>query len=673
MGSHLATYEGKNGVSFMVWAPNAKNVYVCGEFNEWNLESNPMINLNNSGIWSVFIEGLKEGEAYKYNVVGCDGISRLKSDPYATFSELRPNTASIVYNLEGYEWSDHKWQEKKAKKAFDKEPMNIYEVNLGSWKRKWDGEFFTYEELFEMIDYVKDMGYTHIEIMPITEFPLDMSWGYQTVGFYSPTSRHGNPNEFRRFVEKCHENDLGVILDMAYSHFCRDAHGLYKFDGSPQFEYKDPTKADNKGWGTAHFDLGKPEVNSFLLSNLLYWFKEFHIDGIRVDAVSSMLYLDYDGGDWKPNKYGGRENLEAISFLRKMNETAYKYIDNPIIIAEESTSWPMVTGPTYNGALGFTYKWNMGWMNDTLKYMEMDSVYRKYHHELITFSFMYAFSENFVLPLSHDEVVHGKKSLLDKMPGDAWQKFAGLRLLYAYYMIHPGKKLLFMGSEFGQGLEWRYAYGLEWELLEREPHSKMKDYVKDLNHMYKNDKALHQIDNSYDGFDFIDPHNSDQSVITLMRKGKDEKDFTIAVLNFTPIVHYDYKIGVPYKGVYEEVFNTDAEKYWGSNQTMNGEELFSKDKKWHNKEYCINIKVPPLGATFIKLKDAYKKTKVSKVSVECIDRKEKNHIDAKLKAEEIKSALELRAKKNAEEKRERINSHKKNIKIDLKKLSKIKK
>ncbi|MGL4914470.1 MAG: 1,4-alpha-glucan branching protein GlgB, partial [Romboutsia sp.] len=433
--------------------------------------------------------------------------------------------------------------------------------------------------------------------------PLDQSWGYQTIGYYSASSRYGDPKGLKAFIDKCHQNEIGVILDFAYSHFCKDNHGLYKFDGSAQFEYSDSWKAENIGWGTAHFDLGKPEVNSFLLSNVLYWFKEFHIDGIRVDAVSSMLYLDYDSGEWRPNKYGGRENLEAIDFIKRLNETAYEHIENPLIIAEESTAWPMVTGPTYKGALGFTYKWNMGWMNDTLKYMEMDPVYRKHHHELITFSFMYAFSENFILPLSHDEVVHGKKSLLDKMPGDPWQKFAGLRTLYAYYMIHPGKKLLFMGSEFGQGLEWRYAYGLEWELLEREPHIKMQEYVKDLNNLYKNEKAMHEIDNSYEGFDFIDANNKDQSVVVLMRKGKKPKDFVIAIINFTPVVHYDYKIGVPYYGTYEEVLNTDSEKYWGSGQTMEGNELVAVCEKWHNKDYHIKVKVPPMGVTFIKGKN----------------------------------------------------------------------
>lgn len=595
-------YKGEVGNSFAVWAPNAKAVYLVGDFNNWNETSHSLTNMYDSGIWSIFTTDLGEGEIYKYNVVGCDGVSRLKSDPYGTFSELRPKTASVVYEGIDYKWKDEKYLEKKNNIMPNNEPMNIYEVHLGSWKRKWDGGFFSFEELYEMIDYAKDMGYTHIELMPITEHPLDMSWGYQTVGYYATTSRHGNPDEFKAFVDKCHENNLGIILDFAYSHFCKDEHGLYRFDGSPQFEYEDPLKAENLGWGTVHFDLGKPEVNSFLLSNVMYWFKEFHVDGIRVDAVSSILYLDYDIGDWRPNKYGGRENIEGIDFLRRLNEVVYENIKNPLIIAEESTSWPMVTSPTYLGGLGFSNKWNMGWMNDTLKYMEMDPVYRKHHHNLITFSFMYAFSENFILPLSHDEVVHGKKSLLDKMSGDEWQRFASLRLLYSYYMIHPGKKLLFMGGEFGQGLEWRYAYGLEWQLLDIEQHAKTKVFVKELNNLYRKEKALYEIDNSYEGFDFIDPHNEDQSIVTLMRKGKDEDEFIIGILNFTPVVYYDYKVGVPYLDIYEEVFNSDDEKYWGSNQTMKNAELYAVDNKWHNQPYHIKIKVPPLGATFIKLK-----------------------------------------------------------------------
>ncbi|WP_443082192.1 1,4-alpha-glucan branching protein GlgB [Terrisporobacter sp.] len=601
LGNHKAKYNGEEGISFAVWAPNAKNVYLVGDFNNWNEISHPLENFEESGIWTIFITELSQGDRYKYNVVGCDGVSRLKADPYGLFSELRPNTASIIHESKDYNWKDKNYFDLKNKKDLSNEPMNIYEVHLGSWKRKWDGEFLTFKELYEIVDYVKDMGYTHIELMPITEYPLDMSWGYQTVGYFATTSRHGKPEEFKAFVNRCHEKGLGIILDFAYSHFCKDIHGLYRFDGSPQYEYAEPSKAENIGWGTVHFDLGKPEVNSFLLSNVIYWFKEFHIDGIRVDAVSSILYLDYDIGDWKPNKYGGRENIEGIDFLRILNEVVYKEIKNPLLIAEESTAWPMVTGPTYVGGLGFTYKWNMGWMNDTLKYMEMDPIYRKYHHDLITFSFMYAFSENFILPLSHDEVVHGKKSLLDKMSGDEWQRFAGLRLLYAYYMLHPGKKLLFMGGEFAQGLEWRYSYGLEWQLLEREQHKKMQTYVKDLNHLYINEKSLYEVDNSFEGFDFIDPHNEEQSVVILMRKGKDKNEFIIGILNFTPIVYYDYKVGVPYIGVYEEIFNTDDKKYWGSNQTMESTKIFSQEEKWQNQPHHIKIKVPPMGATLIKV------------------------------------------------------------------------
>ena len=601
LGNHKAEHKGEQGIAFSVWAPNAKAVYLVGDFNNWDETSHPLEKFENSGIWTTFTAELKEGDNYKYNVIGYDGVSRFKSDPYGTYSELRPNTASIVYEPSEYKWNDKNYLDEKNKKDLNREPINIYEVHLGSWKRKCNGDFYKFDELYDMIDYAKDMGYTHIELMPITEHPLDMSWGYQAVGYYATTSRHGTPDQFKAFVNKCHESGLGIILDFAYSHFCKDIHGLYRFDGTPQFEYSEPTKAENLGWGTVHFDLGKPEVNSFLLSNVMYWFKEFHVDGIRVDAVSSILYLDYDRVDWKPNKYGGKENLEGIDFLRRLNEVAYENISNPLIIAEESTAWPLVTGPTYVGGLGFSNKWNMGWMNDTLRYMEKDPIYRKYHHDLITFSFTYAYSENYILPLSHDEVVHGKKSLLDKMPGDGWQKFANLRLLYAYYMIHPGKKLLFMGGEFAQGIEWRHDYGLEWQLLEVEPHSKMKDYVKNLNYLYRSEKSLYEVDDSYEGFDFIDPHNDQDSIIVLMRKGKKEKEFIIGILNFTPVVRYDYKIGVPYMGVYEEVFNSDDEKYWGSGQTMGDAKIYSTDEKWHNQPYHINIKVPPLGATFIKM------------------------------------------------------------------------
>lgn len=603
MGAHKVQKGKEKGITFTVWAPNADQVYLSGEFNDWNKTSHPMKNLEKSGIWNIFIPKMDFRDLYKFNVVDKNGNSKLKSDPFAFYSQMRPETASIVFDIDNYSWKDKKWIEKREKTTYKDLPMNIYEVHLGSWKRKWDGEFFSYEELYELIDYVCEIGYTHIEILPITEHPLDESWGYQTIGYYSPTSRYGDCTSLMKFIDRCHKKDIGVILDFAYSHFCKDDHGLYKFDGTPQFEYEDKLKAENIGWGTAHFDLGKPEVQSFLISNAIYWLEKFHVDGIRMDAVASMLYLDYDIGPWKPNKYGGRENIEAIEFLRMFNEVIHKEIKNPIIIAEESTSWPMVSAPSYKGGLAFDSKWNMGWMNDTLKYMQMDSIYRKHHHELITFSFMYAFSENFILPLSHDEVVHGKKSLLDKMPGDPWQKFAGVRLLYAYMMLHPGKKLLFMGCEFAQGLEWRFAYGLEWELLMNEPHKLMQTYTRDLNLLYKNEKAMYEIDEHNSGFDFIDPHNIDQSVIVIMRKGKKKEDFIIGVLNFTPVFHPEYRIGVPYEGVYEEVLSSDDKEYWGSGQTMKGMDLESENIAWHNKQYSINIKVPPMGATFIKGKN----------------------------------------------------------------------
>ena len=642
MGAHFITENRKRGVRFTTWSPRASKIYIIGDFNNWELkEEYSMKKINERGIWSLFIPKLEEGIKYKFAVANeCGNNTVYKADPYAFKSELRPNTASVLTKIKSFRWGDKRWLNKREKEGLDNKPMNIYELHLGSWKRK-DGEFMTYEEISEvLVEYIKEMGYTHVEFMPINEHPLDASWGYQGVGYYSVTSRYGDLNGLKALINKLHKNNIGVLLDWVPSHFCKDEHGLFMFDGSPTYEYEAWWKANNEGWGTCNFDLGRPEVKSFLFSNAMYWINEFHIDGLRVDAVSNMLYLDYgrEYGEWEPNIYGGNGNLEAIAFLKELNTIIKKEGKGAITVAEESTSWEGITKPVEEDGLGFDYKWNMGWMNDTLKYMEMDPIYRKHHHELITFSFMYAFSENFILPLSHDEVVHGKKSLLDKMPGDPWQKFASLRTLYAYYMMHPGKKLLFMGSEFGQGLEWRYAYGLEWELLEREPHMKMKDYVKDLNHLYKNEKALHEIDNTYEGFDFIDPHNSEQSIITLMRKGKNERDFIIAVINFTPVVRYNYKIGVPYEGVYEEVFNTDNEKYWGSNQTMENSELTSYPEKWHNKDNHIRIKVPPLGATFIKGKelkiDTIQIDPNSKVSIGGKDKKV-NKVNPKTKTQKL--------------------------------------
>lgn len=594
LGCREFRFDDKEGFLFTVWAPNAKEVYLVGDFNNWDRNSHLM--KNNEGIWEIFIDNAKYDDLYKFRVIGKDNIERLKSDPYARFSEFRPNNASVIYKSD-FVWTDNDWQNKK--RDFN-EPMNIYEVHFGSWKRKWTGDFFSYKELFELIDYVKDMEYTHIEIMPITEHPLDKSWGYQATGYYSVTSRYGTPDEFKSFVNECHKNNIGIILDLPYSHFCKDEHGLYRFDGTTLYEYKDPKKSENIGWGTAHFDVGKGEVISFLISNAMFWLNEYHIDGIRVDAVSSMLYLDYERSDYTPNIYGGHENIEAMNFLKKLNQVISKYTKNPLIIAEESTSWAGVTSPVYTGGLGFSYKWNMGFMNDILKYMSLDPIYRKYHHNLITFSFMYAFSEKFILSFSHDEVVHGKKSMLDKMYGDCFEKFASLRSLYSYYMIHPGKKLLFMGSEFGQGLEWRYSYSLEWELLNIEPHKKMKDFVRDLNILYKNEKSLYELDFTYNGFDFIDANNNSQSIIVLMRKGVKKEDFIISVINFTPVYYENYRIGVPYQTDYCEVLNSDSKKYFGAGYTMEGLKIKSENISYHNKRYSINIKVPPMGAVFIK-------------------------------------------------------------------------
>ena len=593
LGSHKSRYKGKIGICFNVWAPNAKNVYLVGDFNDWNKEAYPMENIEGSGIWTIFLTNAKQGQAYKYNVIGCDGVSRMKSDPYAVFSEKRPNTASIIYTNDNYKWNDRKWQREKQKIVHDNSPMNIYEVHLGSWKRKWDGEFFSYEELYEMIEYVKDMGYTHIELMPITEHPLDESWGYQTIGYYSSTSRYGTPTEFKAFIDKCHENGIGVILDFAYSHFCKDAHGLYKFDGSAQFEYSDPLKAENIGWGTAHFDLGKPEVNSFLISNVLYWFNEYHIDGIRVDAVSSMLYLDYDIGEWRPNKYGGRENLEAIDFLKRLNKIVYTTVNNPIIIAEESTAWPMVTGPTYSGALGFTYKWNMGWMHDFLDYMKLDPYFRKDNHNKMTFGMSYATSEKFILVLSHDEVVHLKCSMINKMPGLLEDKFKNLKAGYLFMFGHAGKKLLFMGQDFGQAHEWNEKVQLDWWECDNPLNKDLQDFVRDLLHIYKKFPAMYALDDSWDGFEWVNADDRERSIFSFIRKDSTEKNALLFVINFTPVERDDYMVGVPNAGTYSLVLNEHG-------LVTEKKSLRAKKGECDGKKYHISYPLPAYGCAVFK-------------------------------------------------------------------------
>ncbi len=604
LGAHLIEHNGVKGVSFNLWAPNAKQVNIVGDFNSWRGRDYPMKRVSDLGVWNIFISDLTEGELYKYEIYTEDGTTILKADPYAFYSEVRPNTASRIASLSGYEWKDKKWQEDKKVGSIYDSPINIYEIHLGSWKRKEDGSFYNYREMAEnVIEYVLEMGYTHVEILPINEHPFDGSWGYQITGYYSITSRYGTPKDFMYFVDRCHQSGIGVILDWVPAHFCKDDHGLWKFDGMSLYEYSNPEMGENLDWGTAIFDYGKKEIVSFLISNAIFWFDVYHIDGLRVDAVSYMIYLDYGQKEnyFLRNKYGGRENLEAIEFLKKLNETVFNNFPNALMIAEESTAWPLVTAPIHLDGLGFNFKWNMGWMNDMLRYMEMDPIYRKWNHNLITFSFMYAFSENYILPLSHDEVVHGKRSLLDKMPGDYWEKFGNLRILYAYMIAHPGKKLLFMGGEFGQFIEWDYKKGLDWMLIDFEMHKKMQNFIKKLNCFYKKEKSLYELDSEYRGFSWIDHQNHEESIITFMRRGRKKDDFIIVLCNFTPVPRNGYRIGVPYGGEYEEVFNSDLEEFGGLG-FQNERTIKSEKVNWHNQPYSINIQIPPLGALFIKKK-----------------------------------------------------------------------
>jgi 1,4-alpha-glucan branching enzyme len=607
MGAHCISENRRRGVRVTTWAPKAVEVYVVGDFCDFKpLEEYKMEKVNNKGLWSLFIPGIKDGTKYKFYIVNKDSKEgKYKSDPYSVNSELRPNTASIVREEYKFRWSDKKWLNKREKMDVLKEPINIYEIHLGSWKRK-NGEYLTYKELCdELPKYLVEMGYTHVEFMPLTEHPLDASWGYQGTGYYSVTSRYGNPKELKELINILHKNNIGVILDWVPGHFCRDEHGLYMFDGSPTYEYEEEWKAENKGWGTSNFDLGKPEVKSFLISNALFWLKEFHIDGLRVDAVSNMIYLNYgrNEGQWKPNKFGGDGCLEGIDFLKELNTTVFSNFNNILMIAEESTAWPNICKKVEDGGLGFNFKWNMGWMNDTLKYVEMDPIYRKNHHNKMTFSMMYNYSENFILPISHDEVVHGKKSLVNKMWGDYWNKFAGLRLYLAYMMGHPGKKLTFMGCEFAQFIEWREYEELEWKLIDNfDMHKKTQVFFKEINKFYKKNKALWELDYDSFGFEWIDADNSNQSIFVFMRRSSNVEDTLIFICNFTPVVYYDFKVGVPYNANYKEIFNTDSKLFGGSNQ-LNEESIASKEIKYHNNPYSISIKVPPMATSIFKISE----------------------------------------------------------------------
>ena len=605
MGAHPITIDGVEGVHFAVWAPNAMRVSVIGEFNRWDGRHHPMQNRGSSGLWEIFIPSLKPGDLYKFEIKGRNGHLAQKSDPYAFASELRPRTASMVWDIEAYEWGDQDWMERRREINCLEEPLCVYEVHLGSWKRvvEEDSRWLTFKEYAdELIPYVKGLGFTHIELMPISEHPLDASWGYQTIGYYSPTSRFGTPDELKYFIDQCHQEGVGVIIDWVPGHFPKDGHGLAYFDGSHLYEHSDPRMGEHKDWGTLIFNYGRNEVRSFLLSNAMFWADVYHVDGFRVDAVASMLYLDYsrNDGEWVCNEFGGRENLEAVSFIRKFNEIIHEEYPGIATFAEESTSWPMVSRPTYLGGLGFTMKWNMGWMHDSLEYFKKDPVYRKYDHNNITFSLLYAFTENFILPFSHDEVVHGKASLLSKMPGDFHQKFANMRLLFAYMYAHPGKKLLFMGMEFGQWNEWDCHESLDWHLLRWDPHRQLSLLVGDLNHIYANTPPLYEVDFSWDGFDWIDFHDSEQSVISFVRGGEKPDDLVICVFNFTPVPRGGYRVGVPLPGFYREIFNSNSAEYGGDN-TGNSGGLTADEIPWQGKEYSLLLTLPPLGGIYLRV------------------------------------------------------------------------
>ena len=604
LGAHPTRIGATEGVHFAVWAPNAHRVSVVGDFNGWDGRVHPMRALGSSGVWEIFLPAARVGHHYKFEIRSREGYVLVKIDPYGRAFEVPPLSASIV-TASGYAWKDERWmREREQVGGWFARPMAVYEVHLGSWARfPEDGaRYLTYPELAErLIPYVKDMGYTHIELLPVMEHPFSGSWGYQVTGFYAPTSRFGSPDEFRAFVDACHCHDIGVILDWVPGHFPKDDHALARFDGTALYEHADPRQGEHRDWGTLIFNYGRNEVRNFLLANALYWLHEFHADGLRVDAVASMLYLDYSRkeGEWVPNRYGGRENLDAIDFIRQLNTLTHAEQPGSITVAEESTAWPSVSKPTYLGGLGFTYKWNMGWMNDTLEYIQKDPVYRRYDHWHLTFSLIYAFTENFILPFSHDEVVHGKGSMFEKIPGDDWQRFATLRTLYGLMYAHPGKKLMFMGAEFAQGREWNYDHSLDWHLAAYPMHAGVKQFVRDLNSAYAAEPALHEVDFEYTGFQWIDCNDNENSVISFIRRARDPNDFLVALLNFTPVPRDGYRIGVPEPGAYSELLNSDGGVYGGSNHG-NGGVLFTEPIASHGHAQSLHLTLPPLGFLLLK-------------------------------------------------------------------------
>ena len=615
LGAHVIEHDGTSGVHFAVWAPNARSIDVVGDFNQWNGRAHPLRQLQLSGYWEAFVPGLERGAAYKFEIVGADGLRVLKSDPCGRYFEVPPKTASIVWDSSGFDWQDQAWMgqrqslpHRRAKREGG--PMSIYEVHLGSWQRSPDGRLHTYREMAErLVPYVKDMGFTHVELLPIMEHPYTGSWGYQVIGFFAPTSRFGVPEDFKFLVDAFHRAGIGVILDWVPGHFPKDQHGLARFDGTALYEHADPLQGEHQNWGTLVFNYGRHEVRSFLLSNALFWLKEFHIDGLRVDAVASMLYLDYSrqAGQWVPNQYGGRENLDAIEFVKQLTMLVEHECPGACVCAEESTSWPGVTRPVHLGGLGFTYKWNMGWMHDMLDYTKEDPVHRKWHHNKITFSMMYAYSEKFILPFSHDEVVHGKRSMLAKMPGDVWQKHANLRALYGYMFAHPGKKLIFMGGEIGQWREWNHDWQLDWEVLGDPRHAGLQRWVRDLNRVYAGEPALSELDFEPSGFSWIDCHDHEHSVIAFIRRAAGPPDLqasngtgvVIAIVNFTPVPRRGYRLGVPVDGAYAEILNSDAELYGGSNMGNAGS-VIAEATPSHGYAFSLSLTVPPLGFLLLK-------------------------------------------------------------------------
>ena len=598
LGAHVREIDGVRGVAFAVWAPNALRVSVVGDFNQWDGRRHPMRIRGSSGIWELFIPGLGEGDVYKYEIRGPENhFLELKADPFAFYCEARPKTASIVHDIHRYKWNDEAWMSGRVQRQALSAPLSVYEVHLGSWMRSEDNRTLSYRELApKLADYAAKMGFTHVELLPVMEHPLDESWGYQSTGYFAPTSRFGTPEDFMEFVDYLHQRQIGVILDWVPAHFPGDAHGLAHFDGTFLYDHADPRRGEQKDWGTRVFNFGRTEVRTFLWNSALFWLDKYHVDGLRVDAVASMLYLDYSRkpGEWIPNQYGGNEDLDAIDFIKRFNEIVHREHPGVLTIAEESTAWPGVSRPTHLGGLGFSLKWNMGWMHDTLLYFSKESIHRKFHHNSLTFSLLYAFTENFALVLSHDEVVHGKRSLLAKMPGDAWQQFANLRALYAFMFAHPGKKMLFMGGEFGQWIEWNCGRSLDWYLLEYEPHRRLQALVAALNHLYRAEAALYEVDFEHSGFDWIDFHDADSSIVSFLRWSRDRRRHVVVVCNFTPVPRYGYRVGVPAAGFYREVINSDAAEFGGSG-VVNAPGRSARPQPWHNQPFCLELTLPPLG------------------------------------------------------------------------------